>query len=172
MADSQIVDNGFAFVATPETTKIRKQIDEFKGCSATYMRVISPKIQCLDYIHSSSVCYSYALGQVFKTYKEPHIRLTEVNTGNIHILHHCFTVTTQPQKGDLVVYYDSSGFPVHWGIYISGDVIESKWGSSAVFRHPPFYVGNNYGHFIKCFRLNGDPETALKSLEAFQNNNL
>ncbi len=47
-------------------------------------------------------------------------------------------------------------FAQHYGIYVAPDLIESKWGLGAVYRHPPFYVDSDYGDTLIYYRLKAD----------------
>ncbi|MCX5711118.1 MAG: glycogen debranching enzyme N-terminal domain-containing protein, partial [Candidatus Omnitrophica bacterium] len=56
-------------------------------------------------------------------------------------------------KGDLIVYY-SDGKRRHYGIYLGGRKVESKFGAGGdVFRHPVYGVYFCYGDEARFFRL-------------------
>lgn len=121
-------------------------------------------------------CCAYALSQILETDPIPPLLQRREFETNImfgssnEILERCFTMTTEPQNGDLVVYYNKpkgsySYVITHYGIYRDNNV-ESKWGGGEVFIHPPYYVPEEYGDRIKCFRLNSHltPEKLLETL--------
>lgn len=139
----------FEFTKTDKNIKLREGIDKTFGRSLVSK---IPAIRLLEYIEFIGVCYDYAFGAIFKTYTRPDFM--PVLPGNDWIEKY-FTVTTEPKKGDLVCYYKDYflNHPVHYGIYDSPNLVESKWGQGPVFKHPPFYVGSLYGNFIRYYRL-------------------
>ncbi len=72
-----------------------------------------------------------------------------------------------PKDGDLVVYYDSYGKPVHSGIFRDsqpnwnsprGGTVESKWddgfkASPYTFQHDFFFLPQHYGNVAKIYRI-------------------
>ncbi len=147
-----IRDNGyFEFNKTEENIRIRKEIEQASG--QNLIKKI-PQIRLVAHINFMGVCYDYAFGVIFRTYYSP--RFMPRLPGNDWIEKY-FSVTTEPQKGDLVCYYkDSLVLPVHYGVYDSLHVVESKWGAQPVYKHPPFYVENLYGNFIRYYRLKSE----------------
>jgi hypothetical protein len=84
-----------------------------------------------------------------------------------------YTLVSQPEEHDLIIYRDARGACIHSGIVrtVSGDLllIESKWGKAGRFIHPPevqfygtqyaFYRSPRLGH-----RLRGLGQQELPSL--------
>ncbi len=111
-------------------------------------------------------CYNYALGKIFgKNFNL--INLADAT----EIVQGYFIPVTKPQKGDLAVYYDDaraeSSKPVHFGVFTSKEMVESKWGGNKVFTHSRFHVPEMYGNCIVPYRLN--KESHLKRLFDFVN---
>lgn len=154
-------ENGYLFFnRTPENAKMRNEVYKYARKELTKK---IPQIKTLDdHITFTGNCCNYAFGQVFKTYHAP--RIPECHNDKDdeksvrQVIKKYFTATMSPQKGDLVVYYETLEVrAVHYGIYFSKseDLIESKWGFyDGVYRHPPFHVVNNYGDYIRYYRLN------------------
>jgi hypothetical protein len=143
------LDNSLTFNMTKENVERRKIIDE---CRSHILTRKLPEIQDLSHIEFYGFCYHYAFGRVLSTYSI----CTDMPTPEIYgekILEKYFTVTIEPQKGDLVVYYHL-GSIMHWAIFLGNNMVESKWGSGSVYRHSLFDAPNNYGNTAKCFRLN------------------
>lgn len=141
-------DGSLIFNRTKGNIERRKIVDEYSG---NILNNKLPEIQHLSYIKFFGVCHHYAFGRILSTYG----MCNDMPTPEIHgkkILKTYFTVTTSPQKGDLVVYYDSNSIK-HWGIYLGSDMVESKWGMGSVYRHLLFDAPSEYGETIKCFRL-------------------
>ncbi len=156
--------DGFICNKTPEKTALRQNIDTVKANNLSHT---FPQIQILDQIDFHGVCYSYAFGKFLNTYEVPEgIPSLESPTEIGKILTKYFDTTTQPEKGDIAVYYSGST-PVHYGIYLAKDLIESKWGPDPVFRHPYFDVPSCYGNQIKFFKLKAgvSKEMLLKNLK-------
>lgn len=141
-------DGSLIFNRTKGNIERRKIVDEYSG-NALNSKL--PEIKYLSYIKFFGVCHHYAFGRILSTYG----MCTDMPSPEIYgekILKKYFIITTSPQKGDLVVYYDSSSIK-HWGIYLGGDMVESKWGSGSVYRHLLFDAPNEYGETIRCFQL-------------------
>ena len=143
----EVKDGSYVFNPSDDNIKRRDDIDRTK---AYELAKKYPQIQLLDYIQCplGTLCFHYALGKYLKTY----VNNTEVIEGYFQPLDQYFTATKDPKKGDLAVYYDKYDGPTHFGIYLSENCIESKWGHDAVFRHAPFYVSQSYGDRIEFFR--------------------
>jgi hypothetical protein len=74
-----------------------------------------------------------------------------------------YSEVPQPQPGDVIVYRDSSGTPVHTGVvrFAGSDtmLIESKWGQMGRFLHTPenqpyssewkYYRSSRDGHALQ-----------------------
>ncbi|MCH9626205.1 MAG: hypothetical protein S4CHLAM123_13980 [Chlamydiales bacterium] len=134
---------------TPKLIQDRRiKIDGLHG--ATLAKEVSG-IQYLPHIGFTGRCHGYAFSRILSTFKTP----TKIPTPEIfgeEILAKYFTVTTAPQKGDLVVYYAHRSIK-HWGVYLGSGRVESKWGAGSVYRHDFFDTPTEYGAVIKCYRL-------------------
>ncbi|MDF2576875.1 MAG: hypothetical protein K0S74_359 [Chlamydiales bacterium] len=157
-------DGKFQFIENESHMSLRRFIDKNGGFNLTSKL---PQIKKVEHIKFLGVCFDYAFGKILRTYTRPHkIPLLE-GTGNIDkILHKYFDITTQPKPGDFVTYYKDN-FSVHYGVVYADGIIESKWGNNPVYRHPPFYVPNEYGNTIIYYSMKPTftPETLLESLE-------
>lgn len=139
----------FEFERTTESIKVRDEISEIFG-RALVLKM--PAIEQIGYINFTGLCYDYAFGIIFRTFSPP--SFMPIRPDN-HWIEQYFTITTDPKKGDLVCYYgDSLEKPVHYGVYDSPNLVESKWGKEPVHKHPPFYVTYSYGDIIRYYRLN------------------
>ncbi len=62
----------------------------------------------------------------------------------------------EPQKGDIIVYSDSSRtweyIPRHVGVYAGRGKIRSKWGLRHVFEHGINHVPTSYGFDVNFYR--------------------
>ena len=123
-------------------------------------------LKLLENIKFIGDCRTYAFGKILKTYIAPQGTLIREGN-NDDVFKKYFAVTTEPQVGDLAAYYQLPRWPLHYGICCSKGLIESKWGAGPIYRHPPFYVPNEYGDYIIYYRLRPDltPETLLKNLQ-------
>ena len=72
-------------------------------------------------------CVAYVFGLDYKPSKEESHRLAK----------DLIPVTDQPQEGDVIIYFDRRvpDFPIHCGVVLNDDRIESKWGNGPVVRH-------------------------------------
>ncbi|MBA2727726.1 MAG: hypothetical protein H0U49_06095 [Parachlamydiaceae bacterium] len=141
-------DGSLILNTTKKNIERRKIVDEYSG---NILNSKLPEIKHLSYIKFFGVCHHYAFGRILSTYG----MCKDMPSPEIYgkkILKKYFTVTTSPQKGDLVVYYYSSSI-THWGIYLGSDMVESKWGSGSVYRHAIFDAPSEYGVTARCFRL-------------------
>ncbi|MBY0529543.1 MAG: hypothetical protein K2P51_05060 [Rhabdochlamydiaceae bacterium] len=152
-------DGSLTFNRTKMNVERRKIIDEYTGI---ILNRKLPEIKHLSYIKFFGVCHQYAFGRALSTYPIcPDMPEHKIYGGEI--LKKYFTVTTSPQKGDLVVYYDSISIK-HWGIYLGDDRVESKWGLGSVYRHHLIDAPSEYSDTIRCFRLKDG--LTVKSLTA------
>lgn len=159
-------DHFHSFQATPENLDIRSKIDKlFKRDLINEF----PEIKMLDHIDFTGVCYHYAFCKVFNTYNIP-LNIHQLE-GNTEIIKKYFTSTVTPEKGDLVVYYSykssiENAHPLHYGIFILDNLIESKWGQGDVYQHPAFYIPDIYGNYLKFYELNPGltPESLVELL--------
>ena len=141
-------DSYFEFDESEENIRIRKEIDQTFGHSLVHK---IPAIQSVESIRFIGFCYDYAFGAIFKTYSPP--SFMPILPDNDWIEGY-FTVTIEPKEGDLVCYYDTLfTHPVHYGVYVFPNLVESKWGQGFVYKHPPFCVGGLYGNYIKYYHL-------------------
>lgn len=96
-------------------------------------------------------CAHYAM-TIALAGREEQITVSWEPTETMEFIRTHFTQTKTPVAGDVAVYF-MDGVPVHFGIYVSADCIESKWGLSSVIRHAPFLVPHPYGDTINFYRL-------------------
>ncbi|MEM1282303.1 MAG: hypothetical protein AAGG81_01975 [Chlamydiota bacterium] len=148
-----VCENGsLKYNATERNEERRESINNL---CRTYLTKKLPEIEYLEYINYTGgyhgICYDYAFERIFLLH-DP-IDIPNAESHGVQILESYFTLTTHPQKGDLVVYYESNAI-VHWAIYLENETVESKWGEDDVYRHHLFDVPPEYGDTIKCFRLN------------------
>ena len=132
-------DAYFGFNEAEENMRIRKEIDPLSGRALVKQ---FPQIQLIEYIKFTGYCYDYAFGKIFNTYRPPHFMPIMPSHDWIE---NYFTVTTEPLKGDLVCYYKTSSYPVHYGIYDSPNLVESKWGAVRFTSIHPFTLQMNMG---------------------------
>lgn len=141
-------DGAYHFNNTEENRTLRNKI------SATSVKKLSkkfPEIMQLGHIQAMGVCMDYAMKNVLK---DSTAILPDVGSGRLNkILDEEFIIQREPEVGDLVVYYGNSSEPVHYGIYYTEEIVESKWGQADVYRHPTFYVGNKYGDTVKFYKV-------------------
>lgn len=172
---------GKIYTSTGEADKIRNKIYPLMGgsdykalgetCSKTgflYFRTIK-KYEKTD-PERSFTSFGYAL-EFFSSELEKRMGIKPkdlregVNKENFKLfVDNCFTNVSQPQEGDLVIYYTdegSQGQVTHAGIYRSisptKGCVESKWrgyGKRYVFQHDPFFIPLEDGNVVKFFRLN------------------
>lgn len=141
-------DGSLTFNRSEANLLRRQTVDQYDSPNLAHL---IPEIEFRTDIKFSGVCYDYAFGRVLSTYDV----CTEIPNPGMHgkeILEKYFTVTTQPQKGDLVVYY-KSGSITHWGLYLEDQKVESKWGSGSVCQHSIFDAPIEYGDTVRIFRL-------------------
>lgn len=110
-----------------------------------------PHIDILWHIKFNGVCYDYAFGKFLNTYTIPS-DLSMTALRHPRTLLKYFDVTLWPEAGDLCVYYRRNK-PIHFGIYLAENLIESKWGQENVHRHPYFDVPSCYDSRLKFFKL-------------------
>ncbi len=145
-------DGYFAFCRTEVNSYTRRNIDhnQYKISLGQFsgIKVLSEKE---DY---STICSSYALNKILTNYKETTFSSLSGLPDN-NLIETSFKITTEPKKGDLVCYYhrESLTKAVHFGIYCSDGLVESKWGIGSVYEHPPFHVMNMYGDYIRYYTL-------------------
>jgi hypothetical protein len=158
-----IEDSHFCFKRTEENAHIRQEIDNTFGLMLSKK---FPQIKKMEHIRFFGVCYHYAFGKILKTYSIPSNTPIQEEMKD-YLLNKYFVVTTEPSEGDLAVYYQILGYPIHYGIYKEEGIIESKWGSGAVYQHPPFYVPNEYGDILVYYKIKPEftSETLLKALQ-------
>lgn len=126
---------------------------------------IYPQILRLP-IKMMGVCFTYALYRLLKEYKmELWHEFDLISSKGSYFLETYFQKTETPNPQDLIVYYDNQGCRKHFGIYIEEDLVESKWGCGAVYRHPIFYVNRNYGDRVEFYR---SLETHFSSINSFR----
>lgn len=128
-----------------------------------------PEIMSLSHVNAYGVCATYALKNVLKSSKAlvPFVGIGRLNK----ILDKYFVLQKKPEIGDLVVYYlTEDSEPVHYGIYYTEEIVESKWGTSSVYRHPIFYVPDFYGDIVKFFKVKDEYtlEEVVEKLEQFE----
>ncbi len=149
-------DGTFWFVEAPANRKIRLTIDQNPHSEWNLLVTTLPQIECLADVPFFGACYGYALAKIFKSgTKSIPSREEELigTSAKSELIETYFTITSDPEPGDLAVYSDRDGRRQHFGVYIAEDLIESKWGAGKVYRHPPFYVCSDYGNQITYYRL-------------------
>ncbi len=104
------------------------------------------------------VCSDYAFGKIAGTYSTP-AKVDSDNHGCMleHIVKPHFSITTSPTKGDLVAYFTYAESPVHWGVYMGSNYVESKWGKDYVYQHPIFYVDDGSGNYVRFYSRTSTP---------------
>lgn len=163
---SKLSDDGyFVFEETEVGVIIRDKLSEYttRHCPIKFFQEF-PEIQMLrdDFF---GVCDDYAFTKIFK----PYIGDDFIRPLNRRV-EEFFTVTTEPQEGDLVCYYYSPSCSKisHYGVVCGPNLVESKWGYCPVFKHPPFHISKNFGNFIRYYRLKTE-KSDLERLEKLEN---
>ena len=146
----KIQENGyFIFNRVEITANIRREIDLFRNQKPIL------GIEELKEIEFDGVCSEYALSKIIHNYKNSELSSIVGNPDNL-LIEKYFKITEEPKEGDLVCYYGNVNLnkPVHFGVYLTGDIIESKWGYGSVFKHQPFHISNSYGDYLRYYRYN------------------
>lgn len=145
-------DGNWIYNSTQGNDNIRKELTKTFDTQELVSKF--PQIQVVPHIKFYGLCYDYAFGKILRTYLSPSVSMA---LNNKEILEKYFSITKEPEEGDLVVYYfDSEGdIPIHYGVYISEGIVESKWGSTKeVLRHPLGWVPDRYERLAKCLTMN------------------
>jgi hypothetical protein len=169
MVPARLEDNTLFLKDHPLAAELRQRLNE------TSSKGLLTGAKQLDFIHfEEGVCFQYALGKILETYGIPK------EAGKFHdplaryrMIEIFFTQTSTPRVGDLVVYIrNPANLPsdpselMHFGVYCAEDLIESKWGRRAVYKHRLFYVPSGYGNHVRYYRLKDGitPEKLLEEL--------
>ncbi len=149
--------NTFVFDNTPSNRTIRDRITKLFD---TDLLEQFTEIRRIPIFSFQGVCSNYAFTKIAGTNSTP-VGIDSDNHGEMleKTVKPHFSITTSPTKGDLVAYFDGIIFekPVHWGVYIGSNYVESKWGKDWVYEHPIFYVDNKSGDYVRFYRRTSTP---------------
>jgi hypothetical protein len=59
---------------------------------------------------------------------------------------------SQPETGNIVIYFDSENAVKHAGSVVDQNLIRSKWGTGPVCDHPIWEVPESYGSVVRFYR--------------------
>lgn len=147
----------YRFNKTEDNLALRKKISNLHGKD---LLKEFPEILSLRHIDAFGVCSHYAFRSILDRIPEGVTNLNEEQLNKL--LDKYFTPQQTPEIGDLVVYYNATSHPVHYGVYYADEIVESKWGEGDVHMHPIFYVDNIYGNRVKFFKPKPKPQAPSK----------
>lgn len=144
-------EGALIYLGTSENDELRTMLGKMK---VSFIPAKVPSICHLEHLNVfRGNCAKYAMVRALEVLeKDVTLPCHEPSSTELFIKKH-FVLTETPSKGDVAVYSRGT-FPVHFGIYLSKDYIESNWGGAGTLRHPPFHVPHIYGDKIEYYKLN------------------
>jgi hypothetical protein len=160
-----------------ELNTLRLKLDDSHGYRNADGTMKDPSITILEPVPNGKrygVCHNYAISRILGLKGSVHETLPICGWhdwyAEFNFLNDYCQKITNPQKGDLAVYYNSrfDSTILHSAIVYDPekDLVEDKWVyRKDVLIHPTYHIPTSYGNYVEYYRVIKSPDEVIQDMK-------